>query len=144
MRSPSPTGGDASIRAGSNVKAGIALSALGLLLLGLMVAFPARLRVPAPVGYFAAIALFLAGLLALANAYGGRAARAWLAVAVLSCLFVPAAWIAFGPGERKCAIRFDSLFGIAGDAVCRSAFGIGALLGLLLIAIALRQAWRAR
>ena len=121
---------------------GIAVVALGLLLLVLMVAFPERLRVPAPVGYLAAGAFVVAGLLALANVFGGRRTRAWLAVALLSCMTAPAAWIAIGPGQRSCSVALGPLLGVTGGAACRAAFGVGAIVGLALVAVALREAMR--
>lgn len=121
---------------------GIALICLGLVLLALMVSFPERLKVPAPVGYLAAGTFVLAGLLALANAFCGRAARAWLAVALLACMVLPSAWIAFGPGPRTCSVRGDFLFGSTGGPVCRTAFGIASVLGIALVLIAVRHARR--
>lgn len=119
---------------------GVALIGLGLVLLGLMVAFPDRLNVPPPIGYLTAGTLVLAGLLALANAFCGRIVRAWLAVALLSCMVLPSAWIAFGSGQRTCSSRVDFLFGLTGDLVCRTAFGIASVLGVLLVLLAVRHA----
>ncbi|HEY1227822.1 MAG TPA: hypothetical protein VGF26_10930 [Ramlibacter sp.] len=121
---------------------GIAVVALGLLLLVLMIAFPERLRVPAPVGYLAAGAFVIAGLLALANVFGGRRTRAWLAVALLSCMTAPAAWIAIGPGPRSCSVAWGLHGGVAAGVACRAAFGAGAIVGPALVALALRAALR--
>lgn len=122
---------------------GAAVIAIGLLLLALMVAFPERLRVPAPIGYVAAATFVLAGLLALANAFCGRATRAWLAVALLSCMVVPSAWIAFGPGPRTCSFAWGHLAGVTGGGMCRAAFAIAAILGLVVVLLALRHALKA-
>ena len=119
---------------------GLALVGLGFVLLGLMVAFPERLKVPAPVGYLTAGTLVLAGLLALANSFCGRKSRAWLAVVLLICMVLPAAWIAMGAGPRTCSIRADFLIGSGGGLVCRTAFGIGSVLGLVLVLVAVRYA----
>lgn len=113
---------------------------LGLALLVLMMVFPERLRVPAWVGYLAAATFVLAGLLALANAFCGRTARAWLAVALLSCMVVPSIWVAVGPGPRSCSLRIDFWRGVAGESLCRAAFGIGSIFGLVMILMALRHA----
>lgn len=131
-------------RPGTHAKAGIALTALGVALLGLMVAFPERLKVPAAIGYLTAGTLALAGLLALANAYCGRQARDWLAVALLSCMTLPSAWIAFGPGQRTCSARSGLGFHAAGDLVCRAAFGIESVLGVVLLLVAVRRALAGR
>jgi hypothetical protein len=119
---------------------GGALVVLGLLLLVLMIAFPQRLRVPALVGYLVAATFGLAGLLALANEFCGRGPRAWLAVALLACMVAPAIWIAVFPGERSCSLRIGLLRDAAGDSLCRGAFGVGAVLGLFMLFMALRHA----
>ena len=113
---------------------------LGVVLLGLMVAYPERLRVPAVIGYIAAGSFVLAGLLALANVYSGRAMRSWLAVVLLASMTAPAAWIAVGPGARTCTVALGQLAGVTGGAGCRIAFGAGALVGLVLVWMALRDA----
>ena len=115
---------------------------LGVALLGMMVAFPERLKVPAPVGYLAAGSFALAGLLALANVFCSRKVRAWLAVALLTCMLLPGAWIAFGAGPRTCSFKLGLLSGLVDGAACRMAFGVGSLLGLVLLGIALRTAMR--
>ena len=114
--------------------------ALGLLLLALMAAFPERLKVPPPIGYLAASTFVLAGLLAVANVFCGRKVRAWLAVLLLACMVLPSAWIAVGPGPRSCSFKLGLLFGFTDGGTCRLAFGIGSVLGLVLVFIALRQA----
>lgn len=121
---------------------GGALVGLGLVLLTVMVAFPARLKVPAPIGYLAAGTLVMAGLLALANVFCSRRVRAWLAVALLTCMLLPAAWIAFGTGPRTCSLKVGVSSGLIGGAGCRLAFGVGTVLGLVLVFIALRSAAR--
>jgi hypothetical protein len=120
--------------------AGATLVGLGVALFALMSAYPERLKVPAPVGYVTAAILALAGLLAFANAFGSRRIRRWLAVALLSCMVVPSAWIAVGPGQRTCAAAVGLLFGLTTGGACRVAFGIGALIQLALVLVALRYA----
>lgn len=121
---------------------GVALIGVGLVLLGLMVAFPQRLKVPPPIGYLTAGTFVLGGSLALANSFGGHAMRAWLAVALLSCMVVPSAWIAIGPGQRTCSTQVDFLFGVTGGLACRMAFGIASVFGVLLVLVAVRLALR--
>jgi hypothetical protein len=113
---------------------------LGLALLGLMMAFPERLKVPASIGYLVAGTFVLAGLLALANVFCGRAVRAWLAVALLTCMVVPSVWIALGPGPRSCSFEIGALVGLTGGGACRVAFGVGSVVGLVLVFMALRDA----
>ena len=123
-----------------NAAAGATLLALGLALLALMVAYPERLKVPAPVGYVTAATLAVGGLLAIANAFGSRRTRQWLAVALLSCMVVPPAWIAMGPGQRTCSLGVGLLFGFASGGTCRLAFGIATVFGMVLVLVALRHA----
>lgn len=121
---------------------GCGLIGLGAVLFVLMVAFPERLNVPAPIGYLVAAAFVLAGFLALANVFLDRRVSNWLAVALLSCMVIPSAWIAVGPGERSCAGSFGGFFYFTEGGACRVAFGIGAVLGLVFIVIAFRYALR--
>ena len=113
---------------------------LGVGLISLMLAFPDRLKVPAPIGHITASIVILGGLLALANAFGTRGTRRWMAVALLSCMVVPSAWIAVGPGQRTCSAAVGFLFGLPTAGGCRLAFGIGALFGVALVLLALRSA----
>ena len=117
-----------------------ALVGLGVALIALMLAYPEGLKVPAPIGYVTAAIFALGGLLALANAFGSRGPRRWLAVALLSCMVVPSAWIAVGPGQRTCSAAVGFVFGLPTDGGCRLAFGIGALFGVAMVLLALRDA----
>jgi hypothetical protein len=119
---------------------GAALVVLGLALLSAMVAYPERLRVPALIGYSVAATFAIAGLLALANEFCSDRIRSWLAVALLALMAVPSIWISVGPGKRSCTFQARSLGETAGDGVCRTAFGIGSVLVLLMLLMALRQA----
>lgn len=128
----------------SNVIAGAALVAAGLALAALMHALPGRLNAPPAVGYVAALAFVVAGLLALSNAFAGARARAWLAVALLACLIVPGLWLAFGSGERSCTSgSFLVFFAVAKATECRAAFGVASAVGLLMLAASIRHALRA-
>jgi len=120
--------------------AGATLVGLGVVLIALMLAYPERLKVPAPIGYVTAAIFALGGLLAFANAFGSRGIRRWSAVALSSCMVVPSAWIAVGPGQRTCSAAVGFLFGFATGGGCRLAFGIGALVGVALVLLALRYA----
>ncbi|MCE3273114.1 MAG: hypothetical protein K0S57_3511 [Ramlibacter sp.] len=119
---------------------GCVLIGLGTMLFVLMVVFPERLNVPALIGYLVAATFVLAGFLALANVFLDRKVRDWLAVALLSCMVVPSAWIAVGPGEPSCVGGFGGFIRVTGGGECRVAFGIAAVLGLAFIVIAVRYA----
>jgi hypothetical protein len=116
------------------------LVCLGMVLLLLMIVFPERLRVPAFVGYIVAATVVFAGFLALANVYCGPKLRSWLAVVLLSLLVAPSIWIAVGPGQRSCSLQIGPASRAAGESLCRSAFGIGSIFGLLMLVVALRHA----
>ena len=116
---------------------------LGVVLHGLMLAFPERLKVPASIGHLASGTFVLAGLLALANVFCSRKVRAWLTVALLTCMLLPAVWISFGAGPRTCSFKLGLLSGgLTDGGACRVAFGVGSVLGLVLVIVALRHAMK--
>jgi len=119
---------------------GAALVALGLALLVAMIAFPERLRVPALIGHVVAATFVVAGALALANVFCGQRVRSWLAVTLFTLMAVPSLWISIGPGQRSCSFHVGPLGDTAGEGVCRTAFGVGSVLVLLMLFVALRQA----
>ena len=124
----------------SNLFVGALCVLFGLIAAFAIYARPEGLKVPAPVGYAAASAFMLAGLVIFAIETGRKSLYAWLVVGLLFAMFTPAAWIAFGPGERVCAVTPALLeFGASG-AVCRTAFGAGALVLALMIVVAFRAA----
>jgi hypothetical protein len=117
----------------------VAIAAMGLLV-GLMIHLhPEGLRVPAWVAYVAASAFVLAGLCLGAGVLGAGWLQRWLGVAVTLSLFVVSLWIAFGPGERECSMSLPFIQSIAPDALCRGAFGVGAILVGLFLALVLHR-----
>jgi hypothetical protein len=119
--------------------AAVVAVASGLLVAYLIHAHPDDLRVPAWVAYVAASAFVLAGLCLSAGAAGNVGLQRWLGVAVTVSLFVVSVWVAFGPGERECSFSLPFFQSGASDAVCRGAFGIGAILVGLFLVLVLRQ-----
>ena len=118
--------------------------ATGLGLAALMHALPGRLNAPPAVGYVAALAFVAAGLLAFSNAFAGARVRAWLAVTLLACLISPALWLAFGPGDVSCSSgSFLVFFDLARETECRAAFALASAVGLVMLAVSVRHAWRA-
>ena len=112
---------------------------------GLVVAFmihlhPEGLHVPAWVAYVAASAFVFAGLCLLAGALDIKWLQEWLGIAVTLSLFVVSLWIAFGPGERACSMSIPFVQTVAPDALCRGAFGLGALLVALFLGLLVRRA----
>ena len=101
---------------------------------------PEGLRVPAWVAYVAAAAFVLAGLCLLAGAMEIPRLQQWLGIAVTLSMLVVSLWIAFGPGERECSMSIPFVQTVAPDALCRGAFGIGALLVALFVGLLVRRA----
>ncbi len=65
---------------------------------------PEGLHVPAWVAYAACAAFVFAGLTIMADEFALRRVHAWVVVACVASLLVPGAWVAFGPGVRKCSV----------------------------------------
>ena len=101
---------------------------------------PEGLRVPAWVAYVAATAFVLAGLCLFAGALEIDWLQQWLGIAVTLSMLVVSLWIAFGPGARECSMSIPFVQTVAPDALCRGAFGIGALLVALFIGVFVRRA----
>ena len=128
------------------VVAGVAVAALGGILALLAYAQPQQMRAPAWVVYSAALAFVFAGWILVARARGHPLLKAWLPVPLLLCLVAPPAWIAFGSGYRHCGIEAMRgvlrLFSTRTDLPCRVGFGVAAIVGLVLVALSIRQAVR--
>jgi hypothetical protein len=126
--------------------AGALALALGAMVILAVLLVPHGLHAPAWVVYTAGAALVLVGVTLIARGTGQRLLARWLPSLVIACLAVPAAWLAFGTGPRRCMISgwgFASrLLGRHSELVCRFAFGVGALVGVLLLLLALRDALR--
>lgn len=103
---------------------------------------PAGLNVPAPVVYLAALAFVFAGGLLLAQAGRHRRLQAWLPVALLACMVAPAIWLAFGGQRCVAGSAFGALqvFGLGSELACRAGFGVASVVGLGMVAIAIRRA----
>jgi hypothetical protein len=111
------------------------------LIVGYMIHFhPKGLRVPSWVAYVAASAFVFAGLCLLAGAAEVSWLHRSLGIAVTLCLFVVSVWVAFGPGARECSMSIPFLQTVAPDALCRGAFGIGALLVASFLGLFVRRA----
>ncbi len=114
----------------------------GLLTAVVITLRPEGLHVPAWVAYVACAAFVFAGLTIMADEFALRRTHAWLAVACVASLWVPGAWVAFGPGVRECSVSGPFLSGIGSDVVCRGAFGLGALIVTALLIWMVLQALR--
>ena len=107
---------------------------------------PQKLNAPAWVVFTAALAFVVAGLLLAVRGRGYARLEAWLPVALLVCLVAPPLWIGFGSGSRRCGIAVFGnavrLLGVRADLPCRIGFGFAAVVGIGLLALAIRQAVR--
>ena len=117
---------------------GVVLVVLSLGVSALVYLHPEQLNAPAWVAYSAAAAFLLAGLLLLAASSNAARSQAWLGVVLLVALILPAVWVAFGSGARDCTISLPWLKFVS-QALCRSAFGIGAALGVAVLALYFRH-----
>ncbi|MBL0426303.1 hypothetical protein [Ramlibacter alkalitolerans] len=126
--------------------AGALAIAVGAAVALAMLYAPGGARAPAWVIYAAAGAFVLAGLTLIAQGTGRRLLARWLPALVIACLVAPAAWIALGAGPRRCLVSVwasgGRLLGRHSDLLCRLAFGAGAVLGLLMLLLAVREALR--
>ena len=120
---------------------GIAVVAMALALCALIYLHPEQLHAPAWVAYSAAAAFFVAGLSLLAGPAGATRTQNWLAVVLVVCMVLPGLWVAFGGGERQCKVSFTFLQ-FESEALCRGAFGVGAILGLGILALYVANAIR--
>lgn len=130
-----------------SVTAGVLLVALGAFLAGIAFLEPPNLRAPPWVMYACGLAFVFAGGTLVARARRARRLAIWLPVPLLACMAAPPLWLAFGTGRRQCTITAMQgilrLLGTRTDLPCRVAFGFAAVVGLALVALALRHAIRA-
>lgn len=124
----------------SNLIAGALSSLMGAGVAAAIYLRPEGLKVPAWVACAAAFAFVLVGFVIFAIETGRVRLHRWLIVALLAAMFTPAAWVAFGPGEREYAVAAGLLNFMAFGLVCRSAFGLGALLLAVMLFVAYRAA----
>jgi hypothetical protein len=120
--------------------AAIIAMAAGVLVVFLVHLHPEGLRAPSWVVYIAASAFVFAGLCLLAGAIEINWLQPWFGIAVTLCLFAVSLWVTFGPGDRECSMSIPLLRTLAPDALCRAAFGTGALLIALFLALMVRRA----
>jgi hypothetical protein len=88
----------------------------------------AHLRAPPGVVYLGAATYGAAGATLLLQALGHLRAQAVSAFLIGAGMTGVAGWVAFGPGPRRCQASFGGLGFIPPELLCRTMFGIGALL----------------
>jgi len=121
---------------------GSAVAVLGLVGALAMYLRPEGLRVPAWVAFSAMGAFVSVGGVLIAGAFEARRLEAWLGVLTVLGLLVPGAWIALSSGPLNCSVSLPFLTTVAADWMCRGAFGLGTLLGLVILMLAVRRALR--
>lgn len=130
----------------SNVPFGWLFVAIGLAIIVAMTVWPDGLEVPYWVAVAAASTFSFAGASVVLTGVGfPRLGRA-MTLPVLVGLATPGLWILFDPGEKSCTSSGAIVLG-AGDLVCRGVFGAGAVIVLLVLALAVVAAvrdWRGR
>lgn len=116
---------------------GLVLIVWGLGLATLLFLRPESARVPLFVLGFVCVSLVLLGTAVAVYSTTAPGRYRWVMAVALACLAVIPAWIAIGPGPRNCTSNFSIL---SSEVSCRGAFGIGAILLMLMFVVALRQA----
>jgi hypothetical protein len=111
------------------------LIGVGLLTAALIALHPEKLHVPAWVALAAVSTFPLAGVVLLLQSCGAKRVAGWLGLLLVAGLLVPGFWIAFAPGPRDCTISIVGISGAGSELACRIGFGIGELLGALVLAL---------
>lgn len=88
---------------------------------------PAGLLAPPGVVYLGAATYAAAGAALLLQALGHVRAQAGPVFLMGAGMTGLAAWVAFGPGPRRCQASFGGFGFIPPELLCRAAFGVGAL-----------------
>jgi hypothetical protein len=94
-----------------------------------------ELQGPAWAAYSTVAIVFLGGVWLLALAAGRRMVQSLIQVAIMVAMTLPAAWVAWGGGVRHCKAS-GPLSILAGEQGCRVAFGIGAVVCLFILLLA--------
>jgi hypothetical protein len=119
---------------------GCAVAGLGIVAALLIHFYPERLRLPACVAFVACAVFVIAGMAIASQAWLSPEAYARLMVLLLVLLTAIPAWIAFGPGPRRCTAAIPWL---AAESGCRAVFALGTLILLGVVVAAIRHIRRA-
>src|ERR1700716_266550 len=104
--------------------AGLAAAAMGVITMVVMVLDPAELRVP----FWAPPPFVTAGPALICGAFAATKLEGLFGVLAVLGLLVPAARIAFGPGDHVCTVTLPFITTAGSEWLCRAAFGLGTLL----------------
>ncbi|AXK71073.1 hypothetical protein DWG18_01410 [Lysobacter sp. TY2-98] len=125
------------------IAVGIGLVIVAAGMAALVHGHPEQLKAPAWV-VFTALGLFgLAGRCLVGQALRLEGLVRWLVCVLLGAMIIVPGWIAFGSGPRQCTTLAFGARIATSEVVCRGAFGAGALILVIMFAIAVRGAVRA-
>jgi hypothetical protein len=122
--------------------AGLFAAGMGVITILLIVFDPEELRVPFWVAFAAASTFVTGGAALISGAFSATKLEGWFGVLAVLGLLVPAAWIAFGPGDHVCTVTLPFLSTAGAEWLCRGAFGLGALLVLAVLILFGRRVTR--
>ncbi len=117
------------------------MTGVGLFTAWLATTQPEQLRAPLWVALTASFCFVVTGIAVALHAFVSSRTFSWLMVILLAAMTAIPTWIAFGFGTRQCTSNFAY---IAGELGCRAVFGVAALLLVCMLAVAVRQACKAR
>lgn len=123
----------------ARVAFGAVIAALGAMTVLVIYLHPEKLRAPLRVGLAASSSFGIAGIAVALHPFISARSYRWSMIVLLAVMASIPAWIAFGPGVRTCHSNIPFFTGEYG---CRVAFGIGAVLMLLMLGAAISQAFR--
>jgi len=119
---------------------GLLLIAMGVATAAVIFLQPQQLRVPAWVAYAAVSTFPFGGVALIAGALGAKRLVSWLGIFVVVGLLVPFLWVTFGPGPQEWSVSIGNIGGEASNWVCRIGFGLGSILGLVILVFVIRDA----
>jgi hypothetical protein len=123
---------------------GVVMLLAGAFVAAMVTLHPQGLKAPAWVAYLAAGVFVLAGATALARARQWSVLADGMVCVLLAAMLAIGLWVALGPGGRRCVAGASGAGGTIPEMACRSAFGLGALVVGVMLAIAVRGWLRRR
>jgi hypothetical protein len=123
---------------------GIVMLLVGAFVASMVTLRPEGLKAPAWVAYLGAGVFVVAGATALARARQWSRLADGMVCVLLAAMLAIGLWVALGPGARRCVAGVSGSGGTIPEVACRSAFGLGALVVGVMLAIAVRGWLRRR
>lgn len=126
------------------VGTGLAIAGVGFVLSAAFFVRPDLLSAPAWVAHLAATAFVMAGAIVALRAKGRSRAADAAVCALLACLAGIGLWAALGEDAGQCTSGYGGVAFQSSEAACRVAFGIGSLLVMGMLLLALRPLVKSR